>query len=233
MTGTREPKGKGKGGLGGILDAIKAEVMEPEAPESADAPATAIPAPLPPLPIPSFSGTQSAPIAPTSQSAAVDPALLGEVSSKVFGMPSLYSSFKAMTNTLGVNTDPNTVLAALKVTSPDISPVRIIADIDTHMGVLQQTRQSAETQLAGQVQEKLSGTDTEIARLEAENRGAEQAIARMTGEIADRNTKVTGLKADRAVAEAAINAGRERFNRVAEVITTELSTARERLAVLK
>ncbi len=233
--------GKGKKGFsfGGIMDAVKSELMDGDEAKAAPVAADPNPAPAPTTAsvaaAPAPSGTMpysfgTSPAIPEP----LDPKVVEMVSGSVFvdltegtrSRPSRYMLFSKMWQTLGSPADARVPLAALQVNDQSITGGSVLQDIDAHLELLDGVEASANAELDGAAGNKLGGADQELLSIQQANEAAMREIERHQKEIAERSARASTIQTQRATDEANINRAKARTKAAVDSIRAQLQGAR-------
>lgn len=217
--------------LGGMLDAVKAELMEDDG--KGDAGKAAEKATTAATPPPASMAMPGAP-------EPVDPKVLEMVTSGVFvdimdgtkARPSRYMLFSKMWETLGRPADANVPLNAMKVTDPSMTGGAVLQDIDAHIELLNGVSSSAEAEYDGIAAQKLGTADQRLNEIQKANEAALREIERHQKEIGERSAEAAALQAQRTQDEASITRAKAKVAAAVETVRTQLTGARNLFASL-
>ena len=224
-----------------ILKSLTDALVESDEKETAaPAPAAAIqPTPgmamafgLPTTPV-STAPVVAAPAAPST--ADIDPEALQTVKTAVYaanvaGRPSKFILFLNMWERLGRPADPNMAIGALNVTIPDLTTQTVVADLDQHTILLDNTAAAAKQTFDTISTQRLGGNDAEIDQLLAADKAADDEIARHTREKAERSARLTALTTERSETGAKLDRARARTTAAEALVRTELTTMKQILS---
>lgn len=159
-------------------------------------------------------GTTPPPSAPLPEP--VDPEALallqGQVLVEKFAndQPSRFLVFVRTWEAMGQPADTTSVLRVLQITQPNLAAADLLADMQSHIALLDKASADAEAAFARAAQDRLGSKDTELQSLDEANKHAVAEIERHNREISERNAKITSIQTARAEDEAAIQRGRQR-----------------------
>jgi hypothetical protein len=124
--------------------------------------------------------------------------------------PSRFLVFVRTWEAMGQPADTASVLRVLQITQPSLTAADLLADMQSHVALLDKASADAEAAFARAAQDRLGGKDTELQSLDEANKHAVAEIERHNREIGERNAKITSIQTARAEDEAAIQRGRQR-----------------------
>lgn len=216
-----------------IMGALKsAHIIEgddtPKAPrrDTSHAPAVA--------PVQSFPATAGVPSAASATPiyssgvtlTADDQARMQKISDQVYSTSSNYTTFVNMRTALGNTPDLNLVFNALKASNSGVTPQKVSADIDSHLGMIDAQANGMDSQIARARQERVDGPMKEVATLQ-------QTIQQMTQQIAADTAKINDLQHAAQTAEHDIADGAARFKAVLDQLRAPLISSKQLLTNVK
>ena len=147
------------------------------------------------------------------------------LSAQVYAIPSSYSVFQKTREALGNPSDLSTVFKVFAAANPGVTPQKVLADIDAHLGIIVSKRTEFDTQIAQARAARIDGPATEIANLTAQNQQA-------ANEIAARTAKIAQLEADRKATEQKLSDGAARFKIIEDQLSAPLLQSKQLLSTL-
>jgi hypothetical protein len=128
---------------------------------------------------------------------------LQAMTTQVYAMPSTYVIFQRVRESLGNISDVNMIFKVLSAANPGVTTDKVVADIETHLGIVGTLRARFDQQMKDARAAKIDGPTQGIADLTAANAAAVQQIADRTAKIAQMQTDIAN--ADRALQDAAVH----------------------------
>lgn len=207
-----------RGGMFGVLE--KAGLVEGDEPLTHEG---AMPAPdLAPAPIIT---PLSMPVLSATVLDASDQERMKAIEAQVYATPSSYIIFQHTREALGNTSDLATVFKVLVAANPGVTPARVLADIDTHLGVITSKRSEFDAQVEQARTTGIDGAAHEIADLTAQNQAA-------AAQIADRTARIATLQAASNKAAQSIADGTARFKAIETQLSAPLLQAKQLLSAL-
>lgn len=138
---------------------------------------------------------------------------LKALEAQVYATPSTYVIFQKLRQTIG-GADGNVgkLFEILSVANPGVTPAKVLADIDTHLGVIHDKRQEFDAQI----------TKAKADRID----GPTQQITEMQSQVATLNAKIAALQPSIQSAAASLTDANTRFSAVESQLTAPLLQAK-------
>lgn len=154
-----------------------------------------------------------------------DQAHLKALSDQVFATPSTYVIFRDVRGQMGNPSNVQSVFDLLKVANPGVTPVKVLADIDTHLGIIDTKRHEFDAQVSQARASRIDGPSSEIASLTAANQDAQHQIEQRAARIAQ-------LQSDARAAEQSVTDGVAHFKSVEDQLKAPLLQAKQLLSAI-
>lgn len=148
---------------------------------------------------------------------------LKALEAQVYATPSSYVIFQRVKDKLGSGATIQSVFDVLSVANPGVTPQKVLADIDGHLGIIASKRAEFDSQIAQAKAKRVDGAAGTISELTAENAKAQQ-------EINDRTAQITSLQSSIQDAAKSIQDGQARFKLVEDQLSYPLLQAKQLLS---
>lgn len=164
----------------------------------------------------------SAPIIGAPILNADDQAQLHAIETQIYSDQSApYVMFQKVRASLGNTTDLKTVFNVLSATT-NVTPAKVLADIETHLGDIEKQRAGFETQLTQAKTSKIDEPNQKIADLNNAIQTAQQSITANQSKIAELTAGIQG-------AQQAIANGEARFKAIEDTLNAPLIQSKQLL----
>lgn len=154
-----------------------------------------------------------------------DQARLAALTAQVYATPSTYVIFQRVRESLGNTADLASVLRVLTAANPGVTPAKVLADIETHLGVVASKRAEFDAQVQNVRIAKLDAPSKEIADLTVANQTAQQ-------QIAERTVRIAQLQQSIQDTTRSITEGSARFKLVEDQLNAPLLQTKQLLSSL-
>lgn len=175
-------------------------------------------------PITSFATpSYTAPASPAQTLAPEDQDRLKALEAQVYAAPSSYVIFRNVRQTLGNTSDLRQVFQILTAANPGVTPAKVLADIDAHLGIVAQKRSEFDAQITSAQASRIDGPVQEVSQLTAANQELAQKIATNTA-------RITQLQSATQDAQKAITDGAARFKLIEDQLSAPLLQTKQLLS---
>lgn len=116
---------------------------------------------------------------------AEDQARMKALEAQVYAIPSTYVMFQRVRDKMGASANVQGVFDLLSVVNPGVTPAKVLADIDAHLGVIASKRTEFDAQVDHAKAERVFGPKGQIDTFTAANTAAQATITANLAKIAD------------------------------------------------
>ena len=148
---------------------------------------------------------------------------LKAIEQQVYATPSTYVLFRDFRAAMGNPTDANQTLKLLSAANPGVTKAKILADIDTHLGIIATQADNFSKQLQQARQQRIEQPTQQMNDLMEQNR-------RATMEINERSARIEQMRQAVQDATHAITDGEQRFKLVTDTLNQPLLQAKQVLS---
>lgn len=163
-----------------------------------------------------FNGPQLAP---------EDTQRLEAMRAQVYAIPSTYTTFQNLRQTLGNTSDLAQVFRIFAAANPGVTAQKVAADIDAHLSIIASKRAEFNATITQARADRIDGPAKEITDLQAEN-------AQLQEKMRQNSARVTDLQKTLADAQRAITDGAARFKAIEDALSAPLVQAKQLLSTL-
>lgn len=144
-----------------------------------------------------------------------DQARLKALEAQVYATPSSYVIFQRVRESLGNTSDMAMVFRVLSAANPGVTPQKVMADIDIHLGIISQ---------------KQGEFDRASASAKATQDKSREEIAQLTQQIATATARITQLQQSVSDTDHSIADGTARFKAVTDQLSAPLVQTKQLLS---
>ena len=204
-----------KHGVTGIFESIGLVETDSPAPEPQE------PVEAPPAPTPKTVAGPSVYWPPTAPAvlSADDQATLKALETQVYAVPSSYTVFQRVRASLPTTMSIADVFKVMDAANPGVTPAKVIADIETHLGIIQTKRRDFDAKIAQARAEKVDAPVKQMNDIQAQIEAAQQQITAWTRQLTDLHKTADD-------ANTAISAGATRFTAIEAQLSAPLLEAK-------
>lgn len=186
----------------------KAGLIESETPPAPKAAPTAAPAPV---------ILQGTPMNTAGLLSTEDQARLKTLEAQVYATPSSYVIFQKLRASRPADAT-SSIFSILEIANPGVTPAKVLADIETHLGVIAAKRQEFEAQIAKAKADRIDGPN--------------QKLQQMMAQIAELQKQVDLMTPTIRVAMSSLDEAQTRFKAVEDQLSAPLLQAKQLITPL-